>query len=145
MGSHVFYSVASGCTYVHLPQIGEVPPFGLEGRRTAEENGVRVERVALPGILPDVRSVFLTMNPDVKEQSYAADYFLGAGHRLAPRLLAELLKELRRRDRLGFVLKRGDGSRRWVAPGPIRRNRFAGAAYRRLKRTLGVHRDQRHT
>lgn len=117
-GSHTFFSAHSGCKYVRLPGLPDLPPFGLEGVPTTSEP--RVVRAPVPRIprgIPDVRSLFAVDTvSSVEVQRAAAGYFVGADSALAPAELADLFRTLRRLDRYGYATSRNTGPVRSIPP-----------------------------
>lgn len=133
IGSHVFYSVGSGCTHVRLIE-GTLQNGSIYGWRTAETYGLRARGVPPPGVFDLLDEAFLRSRWDRELQQQAADYFLGAANALSPSDLRGLIEELRVLDRRGYTL--ADGRRRYVPPGWLRRRlpvRALTAAGRRLR------------
>ena len=100
-GSHLFFSVHSGCTYRHLPGVELPARSPQEGALTRESNVVRVARPPSADLAPDIRASFMTEPADPQMQRRAADYFLRTDRALGRRELAGLLASVRRLDRFG--------------------------------------------
>lgn len=119
LGSHLFYSVASGCSYFHLDAF-QYSVFG--------ESQALFTDVASPsgGIEATVRVLFgRPRSSTTPEQRELVDYYLAAEYAKPSSELREQLLTAERLDRTGFVAS-NSGHRRLVIP-PL---------YRRIPREL---------
>lgn len=127
IGSHVFYSVHSGCTHLQLPGFDDPPPTELDGVLSPEKDAVRIAPSGEIEDLPDVRAVFFLEDPsEWSLQNAAANYFLGYANRLAPEDLAKQLRAAKRLDRTGYC----------ASAGGVRFCQLPPMVYRRTARTL---------
>lgn len=118
-GSHIFYSILSGCKYIDVAPVRDADKFSLDGVRTKERAGKRVGRVDYSEA-PDLRQILNTRTPDKLAQYEAARYFTGAPEARSREELREILEDLRQRDRRGTFVRTGNGVA-YLPPGPLRR------------------------
>lgn len=141
IGSHLFLSVASGCQYLRLPGMPDAPPSTLEGlRQSVDPNGVWIDPRHIDVLdLGNVRTAFLSPEPDADGQRQLANRFLATHRALEPADLRDLLRRLRRDDRFQVVVGRRSGPPRVSVPPVVRRSarRIPGlAALRRRLRGM---------
>lgn len=118
IGSHIFLSVASGCTYVQLGPVGSTPPSYTEvRRRRTSQEGVRVpDRELDLRAVRNVRATFLGPSPDPDAQRRASDYFLGSQHAVSPEDLRMLFRRLWRADKTQVLVRRRNGPPQTAVP-----------------------------
>lgn len=97
VGSHLFYSVASGCSYFHLR--GHEHHLQVHTEKLASTFGN-----ISPEIMGPVEEIFSEPRPSMnEEQLHMTNYFLGAEHFKSPAALAEQILEAERLDRTWFA------------------------------------------
>lgn len=99
-GSHVFFSVHSGCKHVHLPTQGDPPRIGTA--KDNKEHSLKVVHAPPPPGMPDLEATFLRDEADAALQARAAGYFLGYEWVLTPEELRDQLRGLERLDQRGY-------------------------------------------
>lgn len=101
VGSHLFYSVVSGCSYFHLQGHGHRQQILTESLASTFGN-------ISPKIVDPVEEMFREPRPSMtKEQLRTANYFLGAEHFKSPAALADQIYRAEQLDRSWLVQPSG--------------------------------------
>jgi len=110
LGSQLFYSIKSGCSYFHLDKFRSTP---IAEDRLLERDTSRTA----PGREADLKSLFSTPQPSTTaEQMRAVDYYLGTGYLESPQGLRSQLLHAERLDKFGFVVHNRGERARFVVP-----------------------------
>ena len=132
-GSHIFYSVKSGCSYFHFDKVkySYIADDHVRKRDAARASPTR--RLAL-------ESLFCKPQPfATTEQLKAADYYLGADYFKSARELRQQLLYAEALDKASFVVRNKGGAVHFAVPtcyrrsGRVWKRRLAGVR-RRLSR-----------
>jgi hypothetical protein len=125
LGSHMFYSLKSGCSYFHFDRVR--PRLTADGsvlKRDVAKTSLAIESA--------LEALFRDPQPSATpEQLDAADYYLGADHLRSPQELRQLLLRAEILDKAGFCARGSAGSTGFAVPTYYRRSGRA------LKREVG--------
>ena len=127
IGSHIIFSVHSGCEYVHFAEV-EVPTLPADVD-VPEQELVAAEDPLVES--PDLIRIFFGRETDFSLQAKAAAYYLGYENELSSDDLRSLLLGLEGLDRWGFA-KLPQGRKAYLPPARVNRGARALA-----KRSLG--------
>ena len=126
IGSSLFYSVKSGCSYFHLDKV--------KYSRVADDHLLRRDfEDASPAREAALLSLFSTPRPSTTdEQMKAVDCYLGTDYLRLPGELRSQLLYAEKLDKFGFLVHNPGGKARLVVPSYYRRISAKRAVIRRL-------------
>lgn len=127
LGSNLFYSVKSGCSYFHFDKV----PHSL----VADEHIVKRDVApASPAMDSALKSLFREPQADVTtEQLRTVDYYLGADHLKSPQGLRRQLLYAEILDKVGLLVRNRGEATKFATPAYLRRGRQASK-----RRLLGI-------